>query len=388
MTDCLMNNITRQQISFDHGEGAWVWDSDGNKYLDALCGVAVTGLGHNHPAVSQAICEQARKLVHCSNLYQIEAQQLLAQKLCQHSGMHSVFFANSGAEANEAAIKIARLYGHQKKFTQPTIITTDGSFHGRTLATLTATGSRKVQAGFEPLVAGFLRVPYNNVEAIQAIANTQNQVVAILVEPIQGENGIIMPDANYLAALREICDNNDWLLMLDEIQTGMGRTGKWFGFQHTSIQPDVMTLAKGMANGMPIGACLVNQRANIFQPGSHGSTFGGNPVACRAALAVIDSIERDGLLPRIAHLGETLFGHFREALSAHPQVREIRGQGLLIGIEMEKPCGELVEQAIQAGLLINVTAGNVVRLLPPFILSDEEVEQLADRVIELINQFA
>jgi len=301
--------------------------------------------------------------------------------------MHSVFFANSGAEANEAAIKIARLFGHQRKFSQPTIITTDGSFHGRTLATLTATGSRKVQAGFEPLVSGFLRVPYNNLDAIDAIAKKQSQVVAILVEPIQGEGGVILPDAGYLAALRDICDKNDWLLMLDEIQTGMGRTGKWFGFQHSSIQPDVMTLAKGLANGLPIGACLVNQRANLFQPGSHGSTFGGNPVACQAAVAVIDSIEQDNLLQRANKLSEILLEHFKEALSAHPQVAEIRGQGLLIGIELKKPCADLVAKGLEAGILINVTAGNVVRLLPPLILTDEEAEQLANRVIDLINQF-
>jgi len=387
MTDCLMNNITRQAVNFDHGNGAWVWDDSGKQYLDALCGVAVTGLGHNHPAVSQAICEQAKKLLHCSNLYQIRAQEQLAEKLCRLSGMHSVFFANSGAEANEAAIKIARLFGHQRKFSQPTIITTDGSFHGRTLATLTATGSRKVQAGFEPLVSGFLRVPYNNLDAIDAIAKKQSQVVAILVEPIQGEGGVILPDAGYLAALRDICDKNDWLLMLDEIQTGMGRTGKWFGFQHSSIQPDVMTLAKGLANGLPIGACLVNQRANLFQPGSHGSTFGGNPVACQAAVAVIDSIEQDNLLQRANKLSEILLEHFKEALSAHPQVAEIRGQGLLIGIELKKPCADLVAKGLEAGILINVTAGNVVRLLPPLILTDEEAEQLANRVIDLINQF-
>jgi len=382
-----MNNITRQTVNFDHGKGAWVWDDSGKQYLDALCGVAVTGLGHAHPAVTRAICEQAQKLVHCSNLYQIKAQQQLSEKLCQLSGMQAAFFANSGAEANEAAIKIARLFGHQRKFTQPTIITTDGSFHGRTLATLTATGSRKVQAGFEPLVSGFLRVPYNNLDAIRSIAKSHSQVVAILVEPLQGENGIVMPDENYLADLRAICDQNDWLLMLDEIQTGMGRSGKWFGFQHTSIKPDVMTLAKGLANGLPIGACLVNQRANLFQPGNHGSTFGGNPVACQAALAVIDSIEKDNLMQRVDAISKILFDRFDEALSAHPQVKEIRGKGLLIGIELKKPCAELVEKGLEAGILINVTAGNVVRLLPPLILNDDEAEQIANRVIDLINRF-
>jgi len=387
MTNCLMNNITRQTVNFDHGKGAWVWDDSGKQYLDALCGVAVTGLGHAHPAVTRAICEQAQKLVHCSNLYQIKAQQQLSEKLCQLSGMQAAFFANSGAEANEAAIKIARLFGHQRKFTQPTIITTDGSFHGRTLATLTATGSRKVQAGFEPLVSGFLRVPYNNLDAIRSIAKSHSQVVAILVEPLQGENGIVMPDENYLADLRAICDQNDWLLMLDEIQTGMGRSGKWFGFQHTSIKPDVMTLAKGLANGLPIGACLVNQRANLFQPGNHGSTFGGNPVACQAALAVIDSIEKDNLMQRVDAISKILFDRFDEALSAHPQVKEIRGKGLLIGIELKKPCAELVEKGLEAGILINVTAGNVVRLLPPLILNDDEAEQIANRVIDLINRF-
>ena len=387
MSDCLMNNITRQAVNFDHGKGAWIWDDKGKQYLDALCGVAVTGLGHAHPAVTQAICEQAEKLLHCSNLYQIQAQQRLAEKLCHLSGMNAVFFGNSGAEANEAAIKIARLFGHQRKFSQPTIITTDGSFHGRTLATLTATGSRKVQAGFEPLVAGFLRVPYNNLDAIHAIAKKHTQVVAILVEPLQGEGGIVLPDENYLAGLREICDTNNWLLMLDEIQTGMGRSGKWFGFQHSTIQPDVITLAKGLANGLPIGACLVNQRANLFQPGNHGSTFGGNPVACQAALAVIESIENDKLVERAKSLGELLVHHFKDALSAHPQVKDIRGQGLLIGIELKKPCAELVNKGLEAGILINVTAGNVVRLLPPLILSDDEAEQLANRVIDLINHF-
>lgn len=382
-----MNTYARQAVAFSHGKGAWLWDEQGNKYLDALCGIAVTGLGHAHPAISKAICEQAEKLIHTSNIYQVREQALLAERLRDISGLEQVFFSNSGAEANEAAIKIARLYGHNKGIAQPAIITTDKSFHGRTLATLTATGNRKVQAGFEPLVSGFLRVPYNNIEAIEAIAASNTQVVAVLVEPIQGEGGINLPDQEYLPRLREICNDNDWLLMLDEIQTGMGRSGQWFGFQHYNFNPDIMTLAKGLANGVPIGACLADTKAaDIFQPGNHGSTFGGNPLACHAALATIDCIESNGLIARAAALGNRIKSGIASGLSDNPLLKEVRGQGLLIGIELTRDCAELVKKGLQAGILINVTADKVIRLLPPLILSDSEADQIADKVVKLIQE--
>jgi acetylornithine aminotransferase len=388
MTDALMNTYARLPVNFTRGEGAWLWDSEGNKYLDALSGIAVCSLGHAHPAVTRAVCDQAATLVHTSNLYGIEAQSLLAEKLTSLSGLQSVFFSNSGAEANEAAIKIARLYGHKKDIAQPNIIVADGSFHGRTMATLSATGNRKVQAGFEPLVQGFIRVPYNDLEAIRTVAKNTDGVVAVLVEPVQGEGGINIPDTDYLDGLRAICDENDWLLMLDEIQTGIGRSGKWFAFQHSDIQPDVMTLAKALGNGVPIGACLAGGKAaDILQPGNHGSTFGGNPLACRAALAVIDSMEQEGLVERANVLSQKLIAGFKARLADNPHVANIRAQGLLLGIELDTPCAALVREALDNGLLINVTADKVIRLLPPLIISDADADMIVDKVSVLIEAF-
>jgi acetylornithine/N-succinyldiaminopimelate aminotransferase len=349
-------------------------------------------LGHAHPAVSEAVCGQARRLVHTSNLYGIAKQQQLAERLTQLSGMEKAFFCNSGAEANEAAIKLARLYGHQKGITIPTIVVAENSFHGRTLATLTATGSRKAQAGFEPLVRGFLRVAYNDLEALQSIAKNSPDVVAVLLEPVQGEGGVNVPDDDYLAGVRALCDQNDWLMILDEVQTGMGRTGKWFAFQHSPIVPDVMTLAKGLANGVPIGACLARgSAAEVLKPGNHATTFGGNPLACSAALAVIDTIEKDNLPARAAALSARMVARLRDRLTQSEEtvvVNDIRSKGLMIGIELERPCAQLVGRALDQGLLINVTAERVIRLLPPLILTDQEADQIIDAVAELIIAFA
>jgi len=384
----LMKTYAPLDVCFDRGQGAYLYDDKGTEYLDALSGIAVCGLGHAHPAVTRAIQVQAGKLLHTSNLYCIQNQQQLSDRLSKVSGMDRVFFSNSGAEANEAAIKLARLHGNKQSIENPSIIVTDGSFHGRTLATLTATGNRKVHAGFEPLVQGFIRAPYNDIEAIKNIAQNSKNVVAILVEPAQGEGGINLPDANYLNQLRTICDEHNWLLMLDEIQTGMGRTGKWFAFQHSDIIPDVMTLAKGLGNGVPIGACVAHgAAAELFQPGNHGSTFGGNPLTCSAANAVIDSIEQDQLVQRAAELGSRLADGFIKQLSNVNGVTEIRGFGLLIGIELDRDCAELVKLALQKNILINVTAGNVVRLLPPLILTDAQADQIVDTVSQLIQSF-
>ena len=388
MAEHLMNTYQPLPVSFEHGEGAYLFDKDGNRYLDALCGIAVCGLGHAHPAVSEAICNQARRLLHTSNLYQIGLQEELAGELCRIADMDRVFFCNSGAEANEAALKMARLYGHQKGIDTPQVIVTDGSFHGRTMATLTATGNRKIQAGFEPLVPGFLRSPYDDLDVIRTIAQNSPNCVAVLVEPITGEGGIRIPDENYLVELRALCDEHGWLMMLDEIQTGMGRTGRWFAHQHAGIKPDVMTLAKALGNGVPIGACLANGPASdVFHPGNHGSTFGGNPLATRAALAVIETVEKDGLIARATLLGERLLAGFRTRLDGKPGITEIRGKGLMLGIELNRPCGVLVKRALDRGLLINVTADSVVRLLPPLIFSDEQADTLCDSVCELIETF-
>lgn len=382
----IMSTYAPMSVTFSHGEGAILWDTEGNQYLDALAGIAVCALGHAHPAITQAISEQAGKLLHTSNLYMIENQQKLADKLCKHSGLDRVFFSNSGAEANETAIKLARKYGHEKNIDTPSIIVMENSFHGRTMATLSATGSRKMQAGFEPLVQGFARAPYNDIESIENIAQSNSNIVAVMVEPVQGESGIKVPDADYLNQLREICDNNDWLLMLDEIQTGMGRTGKWFAFQHSNIHPDVMTLAKSLGNGVPIGACLASEKAaSVMKPGSHGSTFGGNPLACAAALAVIDTIEKDQLLSKATEQGAYLLEELKNKLGSTHGVREIRGVGLMIGIELEQNCTELVTQALQQGLLISVQAENVIRLLPPLILSQEQTDTIITKVSKLVT---
>ena len=388
MSDHLVNTYRPLPVEFARGDGCYLWDNEGKQYLDALCGISVTSLGHNYPALTSAIQEQAATLLHTSNLYSIGWQRKLADLLCSSAGMDRVFFANSGAEANEAAIKLARLYGHQQGVDNPQIVVMQQAFHGRTMATLSATGSRKVQAGFEPLVSGFVRAPYNDIASIESIAENNRNVVAILVEPVQGEAGIVIPDPGYLTALRNICDQNDWLLMLDEIQTGMGRSGKMFACQHESVLPDVMTLAKALGNGVPIGACLSRSRAaEVFKPGNHGSTFGGNPLACRAAYSVLESMLEIRITENVLQRGEQLFDALQQGLAGNYQVIEIRHLGLLLAIEMRAPCQELVALALEKGLLINVTADSVVRLLPPLILDESQTTEIANRLIACINQF-
>ncbi|ADL55996.1 aspartate aminotransferase family protein [Gallionella capsiferriformans] len=384
----VMNTYARQPVAFVRGEGVWLWDSAGNRYLDGLSGIAVNTLGHAHPRFTAALTKQIGTLIHCSNVYQVNEQEQLADKLCELSGMQEVFFSNSGCEANEAAIKLARLYGHGRGIDTPAIIVMEKSFHGRTLATLSATGNRKVQAGFEPLVTGFIRAPYNDLDAVRHIAQHNANVVAILVEPIQGEGGICTPDASYLQQLRQICNENNWLLMLDEVQTGIGRTGKWFAHQHTGILPDVMTLAKGLGSGVPIGACLAAGKATgTFKPGNHGSTFGGNPLACVAGLTTLNIVEQDRLVAHAEQLGQFIRAGFTTALQGVTGFREVRGMGLMIGVELDKPCGDLVKQALARGLLINVTADNVVRLLPSLVISQTEAQQLLDLLCPLIKEF-
>jgi acetylornithine/N-succinyldiaminopimelate aminotransferase len=383
-----MNTYKRLPVALERGAGSWVWDKQGKRYLDALAGIAVCGLGHSHPRLVQAITAQAGKLIHCSNLYEIDLQEQLADRLAAISGMDEAFFCNSGCEANEAAIKIARLYGHGKDVELPAIIVMEKAFHGRTIATLSATGSRKVQAGFEPLVGGFVRVPFDDLAAVRKVAENNRNVVAVLVELIQGEGGINICGADYLHGLREICDANQWLLMLDEVQSGTGRTGKWFAFQHSGVKPDVMTLAKGLASGVPIGACFAaGPAAGVFKPGNHGSTFGGNPLACAAALATLDIIETESLMANAIAMGEVICNGLRAKVGGVAGVREIRGKGLMIGIELDVPCNELVKQALAAGLLINVTDDTVVRLLPPLTINREEAELLVAMLAPLITEF-
>ena len=384
----IMPTYGRYDVTFDHGEGARIYDDQGKEYLDALCGLAVTGLGHAHPGVTRAIAEQAGRLLHTSNLYGIGGQQRLAERLVALSGMDNVFFGNSGAEANEAAIKLARLYGHSKGVAAPAVVVVDDSFHGRTMATLTATGNRKVQAGFEPLLGGFVRAPYNDVGAIRTIAENDKNVVAVLVEPILGEGGIRIPGEDYLPELRALCDDHGWLLMLDEVQTGNGRSGRYFCYQHTDILPDVVTTAKGLGNGVPIGACLARGKAaEVLVPGTHASTFGGNPLVCAAANAVLDELE-GGLIERAAELGERFLAGLREGLRGNNQVKEIRGKGLLLAVELHQPCPQLAQEALDRGLLMNVAAGNVVRLLPPLILTDDEADEVVGIVVDLVNGLA
>ncbi|HUX63158.1 acetylornithine transaminase [Sulfuricella sp.] len=384
----LMNTYARLPVAFTRGEGVWLWDEQGKRYLDAVAGVAVNGLGHAHPKLAQAICEQAKTLIHTSNLYQIPKQEQLGTKLAQLAGMDKVFLCNSGAEANEAAIKLARLYGHNKGIDSPAIIVMEKSFHGRTMATLTATGNRKVQAGFEPLVSGFVRVPYNDIASINLIAEHNKNVVAILVEPVQGEGGIQIPQPAYLQELRRICDSHGWLLMLDEVQTGMGRTGSLFAFQQTGITPDVMALAKGLGSGMPIGACLAKgAAAEVFKPGNHGSTFGGNPLACAAALATLEAIEEQNLCQQAAEIGALIRDGLSNQLAGTTGVVQVRGAGLMIGVELDRPCGDLVKLALELGLIINVTADSVVRLLPPLVMKRDEAQQVVDMLAPLIKVF-
>ncbi|WP_330109873.1 aspartate aminotransferase family protein [Methylophaga thalassica] len=389
MTESVMPTYGRLDVTFSEGKGAWLTDTDGKRYLDALSGIAVCNLGHCHPAVTRAIQHQAETLVHTSNMYHIALQEKLADKLTALSGMDQVFFCNSGAEANEAAIKIARKYGHSKGIDKPVVIVMDGSFHGRTMATLTATGNAKVQVGFDPLVPGFVRVPYNDLDALRMAIGHWPEAVAVLLEPVQGEGGIKIPDSEYLAGVRAICTQRKLLMMLDEVQTGIARTGKWFAYQHNAeLVPDVMTLAKGLGNGMPIGACLVAGNAvGILQAGNHGSTFGGNPLACSAALSVLNTIEEDGILGHVNVLGKQMLEGFQQRLLGKAGVRDVRAHGMMFGIELSMPCAELVKKALAEGLLINVTAESVIRLLPPLILNVEESQMIVDKVSKLVLEF-
>jgi acetylornithine/N-succinyldiaminopimelate aminotransferase len=384
----VMNTYARLPVAFERGEGVWLWDAQGRRYLDALAGIAVCGLGHAHPQLTAALQKQLGRLVHTSNLYGIPLQEELADRLCEISGMERVFFCNSGCEANEAAIKLARLYGHKRGIEAPAIVVLDKAFHGRTIATLTATGSRKVQAGFEPLLSGFVRVPFDDLEAVRRVAASNRNVVAILVELIQGEGGVNICHSDYLAGLREICDENKWLLMLDEVQSGTGRTGKWFAYQHSNVRPDVVTLAKGLGNGVPIGTCMAaGEAATLFKPGNHGSTFGGNPFACAAGLETLNIIESDGLMRNAVEIGDFFRSEFQARLGDLPGVKEVRGAGLMIGIELTGPCSDLVTRALDAGLLINVTADTVVRLLPPLVFTRENALAAIDIVAPLIRTF-
>lgn len=384
----LMNNYARQPIAFTHGEGCRLFDEHGKSYLDGIAGIAVNTLGHNHPRLTAALERQVHRLIHVSNLYRVIEQEQLAERLARLSGMDEVFFCNSGCEANEAAIKLARLYGHGKGIEQPAIIVMEQSFHGRTLATLSATGNRKVQAGFEPLVPGFVRVPFDDLAAIEQVAANNRNVVAVLFEPVQGEGGINVCHDDFLRGLRQICDAQGWLLMLDEVQCGIGRTGQWFAFQHAGILPDVMTLAKGLGSGVPVGACLTAGRANgVFKPGNHGSTFGGNPLACVAALTTLTVLEDEDLPARAAALGERMQERIAAGLKGIGGVVGIRGKGLMLGIELDRPCAALVAAGLEAGILINVTAEKVIRLLPPLVMSDAEADELVDKLVAVVRHF-
>ena len=382
-----MNTYGRLPVSFVKGNGAYLQDDKGNQYLDALTGIAVCGLGHAHPKVAQALSEQGQTLVHTSNLYDIPHQTRLAERLCALSGMDNAFFCNSGAEANEAAIKLARLKGNRAGNLTPSVVVVEGSFHGRTMATLTATGNRKVHAGFEPLLGGFVRAPFDDIGAIQAIADNNPGVVAVLVEPILGEGGIHIPDNGYLPALRKICDQQGWLLMLDEVQTGNARTGEYFAYQHSNCLPDIVTTAKGLGNGVPIGACLARgEAAELFVPGNHGSTFGGNPLACAAAHAVLDVIEEEDICGHAKLQGQRIVDGLRTALAGNNSVTEVRGLGMMIAVELNNDAPSLVSDALEDGLLINVTQGNIVRLLPPLNLSNEEADELVSKLATLLNR--
>lgn len=384
----LMNTYARLPVSFARGEGVWLWDESGKRYLDALAGIAVSGLGHAHPKLVKAIADQAGKVIHTSNLYEIRLQSELADRLCAISGMDEAFFCSSGAEANECAIKLARYYGHHNGVQNASIIVMEHAWHGRTLATLSATGSRKAQAGFEPLVPGFVRVPYNDEHAVRQAAEANPNIVAVLVEVLQGEGGIHLAGAEYVRFLRRVCDEKQWLLMIDEVQSGIGRTGKWFAYQHAGIQPDAITVAKGLGSGVPIGACVATGRAKaVFKPGSHGSTFGGGPLACAAGLATLAAMEEEKLLDNAARMGERIRSELRDSLAGLPGVVEIRGMGLMIGVELDRPCGDLVRQALDTGLLINVTADRVIRLLPPLVIRESEARELVTKLAALVRQF-
>ena len=386
----LMHTSARQPVSFSRGQGASLWDTEGVEYLDAIAGVAVTSLGHANPEIAAAIAEQATVLLHTTNMFRIPWQEQLGERLCLLSGMQRAFFCNSGAEANEAALKLARLHANARQVSQPQVLVMENSFHGRTLATLAATGNPAVHRGFEPLMPGFVRVPFDNIEAIRQIAAQSPDIVAVLVEPVQGEGGVHAASAGYLQALRQLCDEHDWLMMIDEVQTGLGRTGTWFGFEHAGIKPDVITLAKALGNGFPIGACLARGKAaQLFSPGHHASTFGGNPLACRVGCTVLDIMQRDHIPQRAAASGRRLLAALKLALGNHPEVVSVRGIGLMIGIELNGPCAELVGRAREEQrLLITVTRGNTVRLLPPLICDDAQIDDIAARITRLLSPAA
>lgn len=388
MTTHIMPTYARQSVTFQRGEGAWLWDVNGVRYLDAVAGIAVCNLGHAHPAVHQALCEQSGKLLHSSNLYNIDLQAKLADRLVQLSGMDNVFFCNSGAEANEAAIKLARKYGHQKGIEKPVVLTMEKSFHGRTMGTLSATGNPKIKQGFYPLLEGFVHVAYNDIDAIEAAIAADENIVAILVEPAQGEGGVNVPSPDYLNRIRTLCDKHQLLMMLDEIQTGVGRTGRFLAYQHNNILPDVCTMAKALGNGVPMGACLARgEAANVLTAGNHGSTFGGNPLACSAALAVLDTLETSNLIESVEPKGQQICAQISEKTAGNPHVVNIRNLGLMIGVELDRPCGELVGKALAKGLLINVTADSTIRLLPPLIIDDTQIALLTDTLAALIQEY-
>ncbi|MDF1692080.1 MAG: aspartate aminotransferase family protein [Zhongshania sp.] len=384
----LMNTYGRLPVSFTRGAGVRLFDTQGKSYIDGISGIGVNALGHAHPAVTEAIQSQAGQLLHTSNLYSVQKQQELAEALCAVSGMDNVFFSNSGAEGNEAAIKLARMHGHKRNIEVPHIIVMEQAFHGRTLATLTASGNRKIQAGFEPLVQGFIRAPFGDLAALENIAEHNDSIAAVLIEPIQGEGGINMLPAGFLSQLRALCDKHNWLLMLDEVQTGNGRTGKYFAYQHSNIMPDVVVTAKGLGNGVPIGACLAHGKAaSLFQPGNHGSTFGGNPLVCAAGLAVVNTLRANNMLNTVAVNGRYMLAALKTQLADQAHVKQVRGEGLMIGIELSTPCAGLVAQALEKGLLINVTSERVVRLLPPLIINQQEIDELLAILCPLISQW-
>ena len=383
-----MGTYNRLPVAFESGSGAWLTDTNGNRYLDALAGIAVCGLGHAHPTVSEALTKQAKTLIHTSNLYQVPLQEKLADNLCALSGLEKVFFCNSGAEANEAAIKICRRYGHAHGHSSPRIVVMIDSFHGRTLATLTATGNSKIKSGFEPLLEGFIHIPYNDINSLQQVFDNYDDIIAVMLEPVLGEAGIVIPDPGYLKKVAEVCTDKNALLVIDEVQTGLCRTGKWFAFQHEQVKPDLVTLAKSLGNGVPIGACMATKKAaEPMTPGSHGSTFGGNPLAASAALAVLQFLKQNRIDSRVSGLGKLMLEEFNQKLSNLHGVIRISGVGLMIGIELDRPCSELVSMALERKMLINVTAEKVIRLLPPLIINDDEAEQIVSTVTQLITEF-
>ncbi len=383
-----MNTYARQPVAFAKGQGVWLWDEAGKKYLDALAGIAVNTLGHNHPRLVRALSEQIARVIHTSNLFRVPVQEAAADRVAAITGLDEVFFCNSGLEANECALKVARKYGHDRGVAEPVIVVMEKAFHGRSLATLSATGSRKVQAGFEPLVQGFVRVPLNDLEAVRQVAAHNRNVVAVFVEPIQGEGGINVARLDYLRGLKEICDQHEWLFMSDEVQCGLGRTGKWFVYQHAGFLPDVVPLAKGLGSGVPVGACVTGGRAKgVFKPGNHGSTFGGNPLAMTAVVTTIDTMRDENLLANALKVGDAMRESLAAALAGVSGVTEVRGRGLMLGVELNRPCGEIVARALDAGLVLNVTADNVVRLLPALIMSESEGREVVERLVPIVRAF-